>query len=59
MADFVPFPRRRLSDQLTRAECQRLADKMQLLVLRHPVAARELEKAIDNLLTELEPDGRF
>jgi hypothetical protein len=45
----VPFPARQTNDDTTRPTPS-LADKMQRLVLLHPIAAAEVEKLIDRLL---------
>jgi hypothetical protein len=50
MGESVPFPPRR---ETPRELSRRLADKLQRLVLTHPVAAIEVEKLIDRLLAEL------
>lgn len=47
MEKIVPFPRQPNDD--TR-QGKSLADKLQILVLLHPIAAAEVEKLIDRLL---------
>lgn len=49
MDNIVPFPARQTNDDLSR-QAHSLADKMQRLVLLHPIAAAEVEKLIDRLL---------
>lgn len=48
VADTIRFPRS--GDDPVRPQTGTLADKLQRLVLRHPIAAKEIEKFIDRIL---------
>lgn len=54
MSDPLPFPVRRTPDAALRRVSHSLAEKLQQLVLRHPIAAVEVEKFVDRLLVTLD-----
>lgn len=54
MGRTVPFTRRDRKSRRPphRPETVTLANKLQILLLTHPVAARELEKLVDRMLSK-------